>query len=223
MQRGQLRRTLRLLTLPLALGAIVACSDYWEREPVPPSLETVKDVNLRPEIAKLQAAQTSEQIKEAIDWLRLETDPQSIPFIVPFIRHADTAVALQAVETIEFLAITTTDGITVFSEALTWKLPSVVKSRIVEGLYEQRTEVPEAMPVAAPMLLVLEREPDPEVRLEAARYLGALGEVEVIPGLRERLQGEKDDRVRQTIDWSIRYIRNETSEGPPSFDVKAGT
>jgi HEAT repeat protein len=132
-------------------------------------------------------------------------------------------VAITAVETIEFLAIATTDGIPVFSQALTWELPSGVKKRIVEALYEQRTEVQDEMPVAEPLLLVLAREADPEVRLEAARYLGALGEVEAIPGLRKRLDGEKDDRVRQTIDWSIRYIRDETAEGPPEFDAKAGT
>jgi HEAT repeat protein len=219
MQRGRLPRWLRIVILPLAIGPIVSCSDRCTREPDPLSLESVKDLNLRQELADLRAAQTSEQIKQALDVLRSETDSQSIPFIMQLFRHPDPDVAITAVETVEFLAIATPDGIPAFSEALTWDLPSAVRKRVVEALYEQRTETDDDMEVATPLLAVLERDPDPLVRIDAVLYIGSLGAVDAAEPLRKRLDAEKDDRVRQTIEWAIRFLRDETTDGPPKFDA----
>jgi HEAT repeat protein len=206
------------VAVPLTFAPLFGCSERDSATSAKrPALESVSDEDLRAEIGRLQSATDTKRIIDSIEELRSDTSPASIPFLAPFIRHPDEQVALAAVEAIEFLSIATTDGIPVLSEALESNVSPTVKRRIVEALYEQRTEVGGGMVLVEPLIGVLESDPDPMVRVDAARHIGALGEVEAIPALRKRLDAEKDDRVRQSVDWAIRYLRDETGEPPPSF------
>lgn len=228
-----------LTALPLFVGPVLACSDRGEggaagreaashevavatqpsKPPGPPPLDSIADESLRADIAALGSVQGKDATIEAIDTLQLQTDPLSIPFLQPFIRHADPDVAEKAVEAIEFLAVATQDGIPVFSEALTWDVSPRVRKRLLQALYEQRTELEDESSLARPMLGVLQRDSDPLVRVDAVEYAAAVGNSSIIPELQKQLDRERDDRVRQAIEWSIRFLRNETSDPPPRFDV----
>lgn len=223
-----------IAALPLFLGPVLACSDRSDggtasrdvaiatqsaKPPGPPPLTSISDPSLRDDIAALQTAQGKDATIDAINDLQIQTDPISIPYLQPFIRHTDPDVAEKAVEAIEFLAIATQDGIPVFSEALTWDVPPRVRKRLLQALYEQRTEVEDESSLAQPMVGVLQRDPDPLVRIDAVEYAAAVGNASIVPELQAQLDREKDDRVREAIEWSIRFLRNETSDPPPRFDV----
>lgn len=220
--------------LPLLLGPVLACSDRNEggatpqevvapAQPAkpsgPPPLSSISDPSLRADIEALQKVQGKDATIEAINVLQVQTDPLSIPYIQPFIRNPDPDVAEKAVEAIEFLAVATQDGIPVFSEALTWDLPPRLRKRLLQALYEQRTEIEDESSLARPMLGVLQRDPDPLVRIDAVEYAAAVGNASIVPELQTQLDREKDDRVREAIEWSIRFLRNETTDPPPRFDA----
>jgi HEAT repeat protein len=223
-----------IAALPLFLGPVLACSDRSDpgaapqevaapAQPAkpsgPPPLSSITDPSLRADIEALEKVQGKEATIAAIEVLQVQTDPLSIPYIRPFIRHADPDVAEKAIEAIEFLAIATEDGIPVFSEALTWDLSPRLRKRLLQALYEQRTEIEDESSLARPMLGVLQRDPDPLVRIDAVEYAAAVGNVSIVPELQAQLDREKDDRVREAIEWSIRFLRNETTDPPPRFDV----
>lgn len=227
-----------LTALPLVVGPMLACSDRDDRGAMsreaashevavatrsasPPPLDSITDAALRTDIGALGSAQGKDATIEAIETLQIQTDPLSIPFLQPFIRHADPDVAEKAVEAIEFLAIATQDGIPVFSEALTWDVSPRVRKRLLQALYEQRTELEDESSLARPMLGVLRHDSDPLVRVDAVEYAAAVGNSAIIPELQTQLDREPDDRVRQAIEWSIRFLRNETSDPPPRFDVSS--
>jgi HEAT repeat protein len=191
-------------------GAPAEAATSVEATPAP-SLDDAPD--LVAAIEALGASQTRDEVLEAIDQIRLETDPRGIPPLGPFIHHEDPEVALSAVETIEFLGIGTPDAVPVLREAVGWKLAPEVKIRVLEALYEQRTEAPGKVLIAA-MLPALE-DPDSTVRREAAEYLGMLGESRAVESLREQLARETDPQVRKSIEWSIAFLESDGADVPP--------
>jgi HEAT repeat protein len=180
----------------------------------PAPLPPIEDPDLREALAQLEAAGTREERLEALDavWMAA-IDDQVVPYLAPWIRHEDPEVAIRAVEVIEQLSVESERALPVLRQAVTWPLPREVKLQVLGALFELRTDAP-GFEVAQALLLAF-ADPDPTVRAEAAEYAGLVRDPEAIGPLRERLAIEPDARVREKIEWSIAFLRDEVDLGAP--------
>jgi hypothetical protein len=181
--------------------------------PPPAPLEPLEDPDLREGLAQLEAAQTREERLEALDaiWLAA-SDDVVVPHLAPWIRHEDPEVAIRVIEIIEQVSVESERALPVLREAVPWPLPQEVKLQLLGALYEQRMDA-DGMDVTNALMLAF-ADPDPIIRAEAAEYAGMVRDPEAIGPLRERLAIEKDAQVREKIEWSIAYLRDELDLGP---------
>ncbi|HEX2620913.1 MAG TPA: HEAT repeat domain-containing protein, partial [Phototrophicaceae bacterium] len=59
--------------------------------------------------------------------------------------------------------------------------------------------------------------PDPAHRLNAARIIGIVDEVDAIPSLTRAFKSERDEHVRSTIEWAGQRLRIAQANGYTTF------
>ncbi len=164
--------------------------------------------NLKDTLARLQAAKTPDEIIDALQDLGPPQDPAAVAPVSKYLANPDPGVADQAAATLE--AIGGEKAMAALEQALKEKLPPALKSRVLEALYFNRTEVN-----VLPGLLLGVRDADPSVRRDAAYYLGGLGEKKAVPQLQLQLQSETDPATRQMLEWAVAFLKDETEARPP--------
>lgn len=177
------------------------------------ALEPIDDPDLLEAFDALEAAKTRADRLEALDavWFAA-SDDSVIPRLAPWIRSEDPEVAIAAIAVIEQLAVEAARALPVLREANALPLAPEVKIRVLGALYELRTDAP-GLEVAKAVMVAFD-DPDPRVRREAAEYAGMVRDPEAIGLLRERLAVEPDASVREMIEWSIAFLRDEVDFGP---------
>lgn len=184
-------------------------------EPPPPVIPQPEDPDWAKDRAEIETrlgkASTPDEINEALSDLAVSINPWAIPAAAKFFGHANAEVAEQAIQTVEQLGTTLSIEHlqTAFSKVRTPEL----RIRVLEALYYVRSEGD-----VLPALLVALPDADPRVRKEAAEYVGMLYDTKAIGPLTDRFAAEADPAAKRSLDWALRYLKDETSESPPKQD-----
>jgi HEAT repeat protein len=185
-------------TRPIEVARPNASTDGLATEPL----------ELKPTLARLAAAKTSDQIEVALSDLALLADEAAAPHIEKYLANPDPAVAEQAAAALE--SIGGKPAIAALDKALKQPMPPKNTSRTLEALYFLRTNGD-----VLPGLLLGLRSPDAQVRRDAAYYLGQLADRRAVPELRGQLQKETDPTTREMIAWAAAFANDETNDRPP--------
>lgn len=174
----------------------------------PSGVASVDPFGIKDALARLRAAKTPDEINDALRDLGPPQDPAAVAPVSKYLSSADPDVAEQAVATLE--AIGGEKAMAALEQALREKIPPALKSRVLEALYFNRTEVN-----VLPGLLLGVRDADPDVRRDAAYYVGGLGEKKAVPQLELQLKGETNPDARRMLEWAVAFLKDETDARPP--------
>ena len=211
----------------LAVAALLACSGlapmassadpaavkagaevHTANTPGPSGAANDDPFGVKDTLARLRAAKTPDEINDALRELGPSQDSAAVAPVSKYLANPDLDVADQAAATLE--AIGGEKAMAALEQALKTKIPPAIKSRVLEALYFNRTEVN-----VLPGLLLGVRDADPSVRRNAAYYLGGLGEKKAVPQLQRQLKAETDPETRQMIEWAVAFLKDETNARPP--------
>lgn len=165
-------------------------------------------LTVRGALARLAAAKSPEEIQEALSDLMLLQDPAAVAPVSKYLANPDADVADQAAATLE--SIGTPVAAAALEKALKLPLQPKIKSRVLDALYFNRTEVD-----ALPGLLLGLQDATPSVRSDAAYYLGELGNKKALPQIRRQIARESDPSARKVMEWAAAFINDGTAARPP--------